>query len=160
MKSCKPHEKTKNIKMLNLLVKNWKLRLWCSLFHFFHVIFEISNFNMWTEKHLAQASCTELTLLYTMRGFWLKSIIFKSCILWATYPPQIVYVAYKRPLLRSRCFWRLTLDLTLASFWKSKKVALKSLNIFAGELFMLLWLFQFVQFEKKFTRELVRYCKL
>ena len=27
--------KTKNIKMLNLLVKNWKLRVWCSLFHFF-----------------------------------------------------------------------------------------------------------------------------
>ena len=25
---------TKNIKMLNLLVKNWKLRVWCSLFHF------------------------------------------------------------------------------------------------------------------------------
>ena len=83
----------------------------------------------------AQASCTELTLLYTMRGLWFKSIIFKSCILWATYPPQIVYVVYERPLLRSRCFWRLTLDLTLASFWKSEKIALKSLNIFVGELF-------------------------
>ena len=54
--------KTKNIKMLNLLVKNWKLRVWCSLFQFFHVIWKISNFNMWTAKHLAQASCTELTL--------------------------------------------------------------------------------------------------
>ena len=29
---------------------------------FFHVICKISNFNMWTAKHLAQASCTELTL--------------------------------------------------------------------------------------------------
>ena len=37
MKSCKPHEKTKtkNIKMLDLLMKNWKLIVWCSLFHFF-----------------------------------------------------------------------------------------------------------------------------
>ena len=32
----KPHKKkTKNIKMLDLLMKNLKLRIWCSLFHFF-----------------------------------------------------------------------------------------------------------------------------
>ena len=45
--------KTKNIKMLNLLVKNWKLRVWSefefwgwySLFHVFHVICKISNVN-------------------------------------------------------------------------------------------------------------------
>ena len=30
---------------------------------FFHLIYKISNFDMWTAKHLAQASCTELTLL-------------------------------------------------------------------------------------------------
>ena len=48
--------------MLDLFMKNWKLRVWCSLFHFFHVICKISNFNMWTAKHLAQASCTGLTL--------------------------------------------------------------------------------------------------
>ena len=30
LKSCKPHEK-----MLDLLIKNWKLRVWCSLLHFF-----------------------------------------------------------------------------------------------------------------------------
>ena len=53
---------TKNIKMLDLLMKNWKLRVWCSLFHFLHVICKISNFNMWTTKHLAHASYTELTL--------------------------------------------------------------------------------------------------
>ena len=57
--------KTKNIKMLHLLVKNWKLRVWSSLFHFFYVICKISDFNMWTAKHLAQASCTELTLLFS-----------------------------------------------------------------------------------------------
>ena len=28
----------------------------------FHVVCKISNFDMWTAKHLAQASCTELTL--------------------------------------------------------------------------------------------------
>ena len=51
--------KTKNIKILDLLLKNWKLTVWCSLFHFSHVICKISKFNMWTGKHLAQASCTE-----------------------------------------------------------------------------------------------------
>ena len=45
-----------------ILVKNWKLRVSCSLFHFFHVICKILNFDMWTAKHLVQASCTELTL--------------------------------------------------------------------------------------------------
>ena len=48
--------------MLDLLIKNWKRRVWCSLFNFFHVICKISNFNMWTTKHLVQASWTELTL--------------------------------------------------------------------------------------------------
>ena len=30
---------------------------------FLHVVCSISNLNMWTTKHLAQASCTELTLI-------------------------------------------------------------------------------------------------
>ena len=50
--------------MLNLLVKNWKtkgLKFFVSFF--FHVICKVSNFNMWTANHLAQASCAELTLL-------------------------------------------------------------------------------------------------
>ena len=35
----------------------------CDVFCFvFHVVCKISNFNKWTAKHLAQASCTELTL--------------------------------------------------------------------------------------------------
>ena len=29
---------------------------------FFHVVCKISNFNMWTAKHLTQGSCTEFTL--------------------------------------------------------------------------------------------------
>ena len=54
--------KTKSIKMLDLLIKNQKLRVWCFLFNSFHVIWKISNSNMWTAKHLVQASWTELTL--------------------------------------------------------------------------------------------------
>ena len=65
--------KTKNIKMLDLLGKNWKLRVWCSMFHFFYVIFKISNFNMWTAKHLAEASCTGLALISKWRSFWVKN---------------------------------------------------------------------------------------
>ena len=36
-------KQNKNIKMLDLLMKNWKLRVWCSLFHFFmwFTIFQI-----------------------------------------------------------------------------------------------------------------------
>ena len=51
-----------NVKILDLLMKNPKLRVWCSLFHLFHVICKISNFKMSTAKHLWQASCIELTL--------------------------------------------------------------------------------------------------
>ena len=32
---------------------------------FLHVVCKISNSNMWTTKHLAKASCTELTLPWT-----------------------------------------------------------------------------------------------
>ena len=32
------------------------------MFLFFYVVCKISNFKMWTAKHLAQASCSELTL--------------------------------------------------------------------------------------------------
>ena len=60
--------KTKSNEMLELLMKNWKIRVWCSLLHFIHVICKISNFNMWTAKHLAQGSCTELTLLKIVRA--------------------------------------------------------------------------------------------
>ena len=45
------NNKTKNISMLNVLVKYWKLRVWCSLFHFFMWFARFFNFNMWTAKH-------------------------------------------------------------------------------------------------------------
>ena len=63
-KQNKKHQKARS------LVKNWKLRVWCSLFYFFHVICKISNFNMWTPKHLAQASCTELTLKVKIKAYY------------------------------------------------------------------------------------------
>ena len=50
--------------MLPLLMKNWRLRVCCSLIH---VICKISNIKMWTTKHLAQAFCTELTLKWRTR---------------------------------------------------------------------------------------------
>ena len=51
MKSCKPHEK-QNKKRQNAKStgKNWKLRVWCSLFHFSHLIWKISNFKNVSRK--------------------------------------------------------------------------------------------------------------
>ena len=37
---------------------------------FFHVVCKVSNFNKWTAKHLAQASCTELTLSWNQKITW------------------------------------------------------------------------------------------
>ena len=51
-----------DLQIARYIGKKWKLRVRCSLFDSFHVICKISNFNVWTNKHLAQASCTELTL--------------------------------------------------------------------------------------------------
>ena len=50
---------TKNIRPLVFSFSSINLAFWC---FFFHVVCKISNFNMWTAKYLAQASCTELTL--------------------------------------------------------------------------------------------------
>ena len=64
LKSCKSHEKneTKNMRLLvfSFLINKSSILMFFVLF--FHVVCEISNFNMWTTKHLEQASCTELTL--------------------------------------------------------------------------------------------------
>ena len=42
---------------------------------FFHVVYKISNFNKWTAKHLAQTSCTELTLTSRVKNQWLPMFI-------------------------------------------------------------------------------------
>ena len=57
--------KNQNKKHQNASFIDEKLKdkiFWCFLFHFLHVICNISNFIMWTAKRLAQASCAELTL--------------------------------------------------------------------------------------------------
>ena len=57
----KQNKKHQNAKFIDEKLKNKSLMFF--LFHIFHVICKISNFNMWTTKHLAQASCTELILM-------------------------------------------------------------------------------------------------
>ena len=56
------HMKKQNKKHHNAKYIGEKLKTKNLMFHLFHVIGKISNFDMWTAKHLAQASCTELTL--------------------------------------------------------------------------------------------------
>ena len=52
-------------------------------FHFFHLICKVSNFNMWTAYHLAQASCTEFALEIKVQeehpfcDFWFQCILMK-----------------------------------------------------------------------------------
>ena len=55
----KQNKKHQNAKSIDEKLKTKGLMLFVL---FFHVISKISNFNMWTAKHLVQASCTELTL--------------------------------------------------------------------------------------------------
>ena len=62
---------------IRIFLANWKLRVWYSLFHYYHVICKISNLNMWTAKHLARASCTELTLKQLIFGYLVKKVIMK-----------------------------------------------------------------------------------
>ena len=59
----KKKDETKNIRPLVFSFSPIDLAIWCFIF-VFHVVCKISNFNKWTAKHLAQASCTELTLIF------------------------------------------------------------------------------------------------
>ena len=89
------HMKKQNKKHQNLLAKNWKLRIWCLWFHFFHVIWNsISNFNMWTTKHLAQVSCTELTSLVWVDLSRRKRIFY--CYRWRFLAKNVVFRAYHK----------------------------------------------------------------
>ena len=67
MKSCKSHEKIKQrTSVFSFLPIN--LAFWCFYF-VFHMACKISNFNLWKLKHLAQASCTELTLKVKIKAY-------------------------------------------------------------------------------------------
>ena len=59
----KQNKKHQNAKSIGEKLKTTGLMFFVS---FFHVICKISNFNMWTAKHLMQASCTELTLSFVL----------------------------------------------------------------------------------------------
>ena len=54
---------TKNIRLLVFSFSPIDLSFFIFFVRFFHVVSKISNFDMWTEKHLAQDSCAEFTLL-------------------------------------------------------------------------------------------------
>ena len=65
MKSCKSHEKKWNKEHQTLSFQFFinKSRILMLFVLFFQVVGKISNFNIWTAKHLVKASCTELTLV-------------------------------------------------------------------------------------------------
>ena len=55
----KQNKKHQNARSIDEKLKTKSLMFFAS---FFHVICKISNFDMWTTKHLVQASFNELTL--------------------------------------------------------------------------------------------------
>ena len=68
------NNKTKNIKSARFIDEKLKTKSLMFFITFFHVICKISNFIMWTAKHLAQVSCTELTL--KQQSYLLTSVNF------------------------------------------------------------------------------------
>ena len=56
------------------------------LFFVSHVVCKISNFNMWTAKHLAQASCTELTLPRMIESSCKTFMPTQTLVLHGVYP--------------------------------------------------------------------------
>ena len=60
----------KNARFIDKKLKTKSLMFFAS---FFHVICNISNFNMWTANHLAQASWTELTLQGPISFYYIKA---------------------------------------------------------------------------------------
>ena len=96
--------KTKNIKMLDLLVKNWKLRVWCSLFTFFFMWFARFQIlicelqNIWRKlivlsllyhlnthtAHLAALYLPWLFLQASQRGHFIAFLAFLA-LFWSFY---------------------------------------------------------------------------
>ena len=67
----------------------------------FHVVCKISKFNMWTAKHLALASCTELTL----KGQFNK---ISSSFLWYLLPLEALLVISYYTFwveIHKNCWW-------------------------------------------------------
>ena len=91
--------KTKSIKMLDLLMKNWKLRVWCFLFHFFmrFAWFQI----LICEPQSIWRKLLALSWLYFVNGlgysnfhfkFWFKIKPLNLCLHLFTYISEKKYV--------------------------------------------------------------------
>ena len=112
--------------MLDLLMKNGKLRVWCSLINFFHVICKLSNFNMWTTKHFTSASCSELTLLQnlfqpivcTVRSSMRRSVSF-ACIIYDSMGKESCYLKKCFVPLMSNTTYRVFGPLRHPSYWSA-----------------------------------------
>ena len=82
----KKKKKHQNARFIDEKLKTKSLMFFAS---FFHVICNISNFNMWTANHLAQASWTELTLQGPISFYYIKAFnLVTSCnlvtVFWET----------------------------------------------------------------------------
>ena len=84
---------TKNIRLLVFSFSPIDLAFWCFLFCFFHVVCKISNFDMWSTKYLAQASCTELTLLL-QKGLILRDLNSQCSLIQKVVEIRIFYNSY------------------------------------------------------------------
>ena len=87
----KQNKKHQNARSIDEKLQTKSLMFFVS---FFYVICKISNFNMWTAKHLVQASCTELTL----RQIW--NLNLESTLMFVQWMKKIDIVllicSYKR----------------------------------------------------------------
>ena len=104
--------KTKNIKILDLLLIKQKTNSLMFIISFFSCDCKISSFNKWTGKHMAQASCTELTLHHC--GFW--KLKMPSFLKWKfneieNYIPEMIW-PHCTILLPNICHIYLTLSYT------------------------------------------------
>ena len=77
LKSCKSNEKneTKNIRLLFFSFSTLNLIILMLFVSFDHVVFKISNIDMWTIKYLVQASYTELPLSVQMAAPFMYSYL-------------------------------------------------------------------------------------
>ena len=114
-----------NAKYISEKLKTKALRFFVSIF--FHVNCKISNSNMWTKKHLAQASCAELTLavesphlslhiLRRLQKVWKNlpayfevisnkcKIFFKLCVLFRKSYFNLAYVCIAREFTKATLF--------------------------------------------------------
>ena len=64
---------------------------------FFHVVCKISNFNKWTSWHLAQASCTELTLFVKINSIDFYPSLTDEDIIFECFVHPYYFLVEKKP---------------------------------------------------------------